>query len=374
FVTADRRVGTQMKATGEVMAIGRTFEAALLKAVRSLEIGIYGLRARNINTWSDMQIEEALRHATDERLFAVAEAFRRGWVIREVQELTDIDPWFLHKIRDLVAMEERIKADGANAGEVLRAEAKQMGFSDRTIAELWGVPEEEVREARRRSALRPAYKMVDTCAAEFDAETPYFYSTYEPGAEDEAAPQTSDVRLKTSEETGDPPYLTSDGLRLTSAKRKKALVIGSGPIRIGQGIEFDYCSVHSVWALREAGYESIIVNNNPETVSTDFDTSNRLYFEPLTAEDVLAIIEEEQPEGVIVQFGGQTAINLAQPLHEAGVRILGSSFESIDVSEDRDKFEQLLRGLGIPKPPGRAVRSIEAALEVAEEIGFPVLV
>jgi carbamoyl-phosphate synthase large subunit len=377
FVTADRRVGTQMKATGEVMAIGRTFEAALLKAVRSLEIGIYGLRARNINTWSDMQIEEALRHATDERLFAVAEAFRRGWVVREVQELTDIDPWFLHKIRDLVAMEERIKAAGGSSDRgCCLDEAKQMGFSDRTIAELWGVPEAEVREERRRAGLRPAYKMVDTCAAEFDAETPYFYSTYEPGAEDEAAakechPQMT--QMNADEKRGfHPTAISADHIQ--RGRRKKALVIGSGPIRIGQGIEFDYCSVHSVWALREAGYESIIVNNNPETVSTDFDTSDRLYFEPLTAEDVLAVIEEEQPEGVIVQFGGQTAINLAEPLHRAGVPILGTPFPYIEIAEDRDKFEQLLRDLEIPKPVGRAVKSAEAAVEVAESIGYPVLV
>jgi carbamoyl-phosphate synthase large subunit len=396
FVTADRRVGTQMKATGEVMAIGRTFEAALLKAVRSLEIGIYGLRARNINAWSDMQIEEALRHATDERLFAVAEAFRRGWIIREVQQLTDIDPWFLNKIRDLVALEERIKAVGSRPlpAELL-AEAKAMGFSDRTIAELWGRSsaggraaeqraEAEVREARRRAGLRPAYKMVDTCAAEFDAETPYFYSTYEPGAEDEAAaPQRLALGARRSalgsdKDASDPsPFSPPSAKRQApsaAAQRKKALVIGSGPIRIGQGIEFDYCSVHSVWALREAGYESIIINNNPETVSTDFDTSDRLYFEPLTAEDVLAVIDEEQPEGVIVQFGGQTAINLAEPLYRAGVPILGTPFPYIEIAEDRDKFEQLLRDLGIPKPVGRAVKSVEAAVEVAESIGYPVLV
>jgi carbamoyl-phosphate synthase large subunit len=371
FVTADRRLGTQMKATGEVMAIGRTFESALLKAVRSLEIGIYGLRARHINTWSDMQLEEALRHATDERLFAIAEAFRRSFSVREIQELTHVDPWFLHKIADLVAMEGRIKAapgSGLQApgrgidspspragspelGDLLR-EAKQIGFSDRTIGELLGTPEERIRQERAGMGLRPVYKMVDTCAAEFDAATPYFYSGYEPAGEDEA----------------------SAGSKLAVPARKKAIVLGSGPIRIGQGIEFDYCSVHSVWALREAGYEAILINSNPETVSTDFDTSDRLYFEPLTAEDVLAIVEQEQPDGVIVQFGGQTAINLAEPLYKAGVPILGTAFPFIDIAEDRDKFEKLLRDLGIPKPVGRAVKSVEAAVEVAEGIGYPVLV
>jgi carbamoyl-phosphate synthase large subunit len=390
FVTADRRLGTQMKATGEVMAIGRTFEGALMKAIRSLEIGIYGLRARHINTWSDMQLEEALRHATDERLFAIAEAFRRSWSVREIQELTHVDPWFLHKIADFVSMEERLKAgawgDGATGRrgveqpslplgpcpEGLLREAKEMGFSDRTIAELTGTTEGKVREERERIGLRPVYKMVDTCAAEFDAATPYFYSSYEPAGEDEA---TSGSALRAPRE-GESSSLapTQSPEPRAQSRRPKAVVLGSGPIRIGQGIEFDYCSVHSVWALREAGYEAILINSNPETVSTDFDTSDRLYFEPLTAEDVLAIIDEEQPDGVIVQFGGQTAINLAEPLYRAGVPILGTAFPFIDAAEDRDKFEQLLRDLGIPKPVGRAVKSVEAAVEVAEGIGYPVLV
>jgi carbamoyl-phosphate synthase large subunit len=365
FVTADRRVGTQMKSTGEVMAIGRTFEAALLKGIRSLEVGVHGLRGKNIHTWSEMELEVALRQATDERLFVVAEAFRRGWEIREVQSFTAIDPWFLHKIRGLIHLEDRFQGrkpadDPQFLADLL--EAKRNGLSDRTLAERCGVPEKEIREFRWRHGLKPVYKMVDTCAAEFEAATPYFYSAYE--SEDEAS-QGSGVGVQGSSVEHPTPE--------PSAK-PKAIVIGSGPIRIGQGIEFDYCTVHGVWALREAGYESIVINNNPETVSTDFDTSDRLYFEPLTPENVLAIIEEEQPEGVIVQFGGQTAINLAQPLHEAGIRIFGTSFEGIDIAEDRDKFEQLLREQDIPKPPGRAVRSVEAALEVAEEIGFPVVV
>jgi len=363
FVTADRTVGTQMKATGEVMSIGRTFEAALLKAIRSLEVGAYGLRAKNLPNWTEMELEVGLRQATDERLFAVAEAFRRGWEIREVRTLTNVDPWFLYKIRDLVRLEEQFEGQApSDAPEFLTRlrEAKMCGLADRTIADRGGVKEADVRELRWRHGIKPVFKMVDTCAAEFESATPYFYSAYE--SEDEAC---AGVQVFGSSGIQEEP---------TRTHRRKAIVIGSGPIRIGQGIEFDYCTVHGVWALREAGYESIVINNNPETVSTDFDTSDRLYFEPLTTENVLAIVQEEQPEGVIVQFGGQTAINLAKPLHDAGVPILGSSFDSIDIAEDRDRFERLLRELDIPKPPGRAVRSIEAALEVAEEIGFPVLV
>jgi carbamoyl-phosphate synthase large subunit len=407
FHTADRRVGTQMKATGEVMAIARTFEAGLLKAVRSLEIGAHGLRVRGIDTWSDGQIEEVLRRATDERLFVIAEAFRRGWSIQEVQQLSHVNPWFLHKIEALIALERRLKTLGSTTAssdteahsevcaELLAAlvHAKRMGLSDRTIAEAMDRSPAEVRELRRRANLRPAYKMVDTCAAEFDAETPYFYSTYEADAEDEAdevSPRRHGDTERDGKETGtrrsqsesaqvvravvESSSSPSVSPCLRGEKRRKAIVIGSGPIRIGQGIEFDYCSVHSVWALREAGYESIIINNNPETVSTDFDTADKLYFEPLTTEEVLAIIEEERPDGVIVQFGGQTAINLARPLQEAGVHLFGTSAEQIDVAEDRDRFEQLLSSLGIPKPAGRAVRSAEDAAAVAEEIGYPVLV
>jgi carbamoyl-phosphate synthase large subunit len=390
FVTADRTIGTQMKATGEVMAIGRTFESALLKAVRSLEVGAQGLRGKNLHTWTEMELEDGLRRATDERLFAIAEAFRRGWEIREVQSLTAVDPWFLHKIRDLIRLEDRFDGRAPSDDPHFLAdlrEAKRCGISDRTLAERCGVTEKQVREFRWGHGIEPVYKMVDTCAAEFEAATPYFYSTYE--TEDEARAGEGEAPAEPREGEA-PAELTAPNAQhptpnaqhptpntqhpTPNTPRPKVIVIGSGPIRIGQGIEFDYCTVHGIWALREAGYESIVINNNPETVSTDFDTSDRLYFEPLTVENVLAIIREEKSEGVIVQFGGQTAINLAQPLHEEGVRILGSSFESIDVAEDRDKFEQLLRELGIPKPAGRAVRSIEAALEVAEEIGYPVLV
>jgi len=370
FVTADRTLGSQMKATGEVMAIGRTFESALLKAVRSLEVGIQGLRAKNAHTWSDMELEVALRQATDERLFAVAEAFRRGWEIREVQSLSYIDPWFLHKIRGLVRLEDRFEGQSASGDPKFLAdvcEAKRNGISDRTIGDRCGASEAEIRELRWEHGIKPVYKMVDTCAAEFEAATPYFYSTYETEDEASAGGQGSGAG-------GQGGTVLADASAPSPAPKPKAIVIGSGPIRIGQGIEFDYCTVHGVWALREAGYESIVINNNPETVSTDFDTSDRLYFEPLTLENVLAIVAEEKPEGVIVQFGGQTAINLAQPLQEAGIKLFGTSFDSIDIAEDRDRFEQLLRELDIPKPPGRAVRTIDAALEVAAEIGFPVLV
>jgi carbamoyl-phosphate synthase large subunit len=362
FTSADRTVTTQMKATGEVMSIDRTFEAALMKAVRSLEIGQYSLRLKNPDLLSDMEIEDGLKSATDERLFIIAEAFRRGMMVDEIADLTSIDPWFLRKIKELVDLENELRASAESiraissgqlssdpeAIELLRR-AKQVRFPDPLISDLTGVSWRNLRWLSKKLNLRPTYKMVDTCAAEFEAETPYFYSCVE--KEDEATDSDAD-----------------------SVPPRKAIVIGSGPIRIGQGIEFDYCSVHCVWALREAGYQSIIVNNNPETVSTDFDTSDKLYFEPLTPEDVLNIVEEEQPDGVIVQFGGQTAINLAGPLHRAGVPIFGSSFESIELAEDRDKFERILNELKIPKPPGRAVTSVEAAVEVAEEIGYPVLV
>jgi len=345
FPSGDRTVGTQMKATGEVMAIDRTFEAAMNKALRSLEIGAYGPRLRGINLWSDTQLEEILRHPTDERIFAVFEAFRRGMSVVAVHSLSAIDPWFLHKLRNMVEMEELIAdAGGSGAPDDLLRAAKRMGFSDQYIAELLGATARDIRERRRALGINPTYKMVDTCAAEFEAATPYYYSSYE--RENETA--------------------------ITHPRR--VVVIGAGPIRIGQGIEFDYCSVHSAWALKEEGYQSIIINSNPETVSTDFDTSDKLYFEPLSEEDTLNIIREEQPEAVVVQFGGQTAINLADAFHRNGVRILGTAFEDIDVAENRDKFEHLLRRLDIPKPAGRGVTSVEAARRVAAEIGYPVLV
>ncbi|MGQ9557606.1 MAG: carbamoyl-phosphate synthase large subunit [Desulfurispora sp.] len=345
FSQADRLLGTQMKATGEVMAIDRSLEGALMKAVRSLEIGRAGLKSAELQRLNQEQLEVALRQADDRRLLVVAEALRRGMLLERIQRLTGIDAFFLRKLAHLVELEKQIEQAGlAGLDQELLYRAKQWGFADAYLAELLGCREEQVRELRSRYAIRPVYKMVDTCAAEFEAETPYFYSCYD--GEDEAIPGTG----------------------------QKVVVLGSGPIRIGQGIEFDYCCVHSVWALREMGYEAIIINNNPETVSTDFDTSDRLYFEPLLAEDVLHVLEKEQPLGVIVQFGGQTPINLAGRLQQAGVRILGSSVESIDTAEDRQRFDALLAELDIPRPPGRTVFSVDEAVQVAREIGYPVLV
>ncbi|HLS90539.1 MAG TPA: carbamoyl-phosphate synthase (glutamine-hydrolyzing) large subunit, partial [Limnochordia bacterium] len=316
FQTADRILGTQMKATGEVMAIDRTFEGALQKAVRSLEIGLSSLWVKEIAAESDEGLKRRLRQADDQRLFVVAEALRRGLGVEAVHEATQIDRWFLRKIEAIVEMERKIASKKSmpwdDEARELVAQAKQMGFSDVRLAELLGSSVQEVRRQRKAWGIEPVYKVVDTCAAELESEAPYYYSTY--GWEDERKP----------------------------SDRRKVLVLGSGPIRIGQGIEFDYCSVHSVWALKEAGVEAMIVNNNPETVSTDFDTADRLFFEPLTVEDVLNIIDKEKPEGVIVQFGGQTAVNLAGPLHQAGVKILGTPVEAIDLAEDRDKFVRFL--------------------------------
>lgn len=371
FRQADRTIGTQMKATGEVMSIDRTFEGAIMKAVRSLEIGLQQLRLKNADELTENDIKQGLVKATDERLFLIAEALRRGFRVERIAELSKVDPWFISKIKNIVDMESELKSRASEiraltSGRIatepgavdLLYRAKVMRFPDKVIAELTGALENQLRYIRRKLGMVPVYKMVDTCAAEFEAATPYFYSCYEH-----------------QDETGCLNGGQSAAFSFRSSRSpRKAIVIGSGPIRIGQGIEFDYCSVHSAWALREAGYEAIIVNNNPETVSTDFDTSDRLYFEPLTVEDVMHIIDREQPDGVILQFGGQTAINLAKPLHALGVPIFGSDFKSIDIAEDRDKFEQMLRELDIPKPAGRAVRGVEEAVQVARQIGYPVLV
>ena len=342
FVTADRTLGTQMKATGEVMAIERSFEASLLKAIRSLEIGLIHLEMPELKALSDDEIKDRVKRTDDERLFVIAEAIRRGVTIDYIYDITKMDKWFLHKLTNIVKMEEVLKNEELTPALLLKA--KKMGFADPVIGKLVGKDAFEVRAMRKENNILPAYKIVDTCAAEFEAATPYYYSTYE--KEDEVA--------------------VSD--------KKKVVVLGSGPIRIGQGVEFDYCSVHSVWALREMGYETIIINNNPETVSTDFDISDKLYFEPLTLEDVLNVIEKEQPEGVIVQFGGQTAINLAGPLAKCGVKILGSSVDSIDRAEDRERFEQLLTDCDIPRPQGHTVFDTEGALKAANNVGYPVMV
>lgn len=342
FQSANRKLGTQMKATGEVMAIGRTLEESIMKAVRSLEVGAYHLEMKEAADFSDEELKKRLVTPDDERLFLLTEAMRRGYTIETIHGLTKIDLFFLHKFANIVAMEKTIAESGVDTETLY--DAKRMGFTDRKIAELSGKAEADVRSLREQHGFIPVYKMVDTCAAEFEAATPYYYSTYE--QEDERV------------ETG----------------KKRVIVLGSGPIRIGQGIEFDYATVHAVWAIKEAGYEAVIVNNNPETVSTDFNTSDRLYFEPLYIEDVMNIIDKEKPEGVIVQFGGQTAINLADKLEARGVKILGTSLENIDAAENREKFEALLRELNLAQPMGKTVFSVEEAVKVADELGFPVLV
>jgi len=350
FTQANRKLGTQMKATGEVMAIGRTFEESIHKAVRSLEIGVHRLYLKGADELSDEVLKQRLVKADDERIFLIAEAFRRGYGLQEIQDLTHVDWWFLDKIERLIKYEDHIRQEAALTYETLY-EAKRLGFTDRAIAELRAegkasthTTEESIRFLRREHGLRPVYKMVDTCAAEFEASTPYYYSTYE----------TENEVIESSKE--------------------KIVVLGSGPIRIGQGIEFDYSTVHAVWAIQKAGYEAVIINNNPETVSTDFNTSDRLYFEPLFFEDVMNVIEQEKPVGVIVQFGGQTAINLAAPLAKAGVKILGTSLESIDEAEDRKKFEALLSRLNIAQPKGSTVTSVDEAVGTAQSLGYPVLV
>ncbi|MED3660339.1 carbamoyl-phosphate synthase large subunit [Ureibacillus terrenus] len=342
FESAKRNLGTQMKATGEVMALGRTFEEAILKAVRSLETGQFHLDLKHAEQYDDHWVEKRIRKAGDERLFFIAEAMRRGVSVEQIHEWSQIDLFFLYKLKNIIDMETVLKENKGDL-EVLR-QAKRMGFSDPKIAELWDMDAAEVYELRKANGIVPVYKMVDTCAAEFESATPYYYGTYE--EENES--------------------IVSD--------KPSVIVIGSGPIRIGQGIEFDYATVHSVWAIQEAGYEAIIINSNPETVSTDFSISDKLYFEPLTIEDVMHIIDLEKPVGVVVQFGGQTAINLADKLAAHGVKILGTSLEDIDRAESRDLFEQALKELEIPQPEGDTAVSLDEALEIAKRIGFPVLV
>ncbi|NDL66913.1 carbamoyl-phosphate synthase large subunit [Anaerotalea alkaliphila] len=342
FDYANRTLGTQMKATGEVMAIDRTFESSLLKAVISLEGKETGLRKANLEEKTREEMLDMLQIVDDQRIFTLAESLRKGISVEEIHGITRIDPWFLEKINNIVEVEHRLAAEPLS-GELLN-KAERMGFTDVEIEALSENSNEIVDTIRRAHGMYPVYKMVDTCAAEFESQTPYYYSTFE-----------------TEEEN-------------VISKREKIIVIGSGPIRIGQGIEFDYCSVHAVWAIQELGIESIIINNNPETVSTDFDISDKLYFEPLFIEDVFNVIRKEMPKGVIVQFGGQTAINLAPKLVSRGVQVLGTSVDSIDVAEDRKRFERLLRELGIPQPKGYAVTSIQEAVDAADEIGYPVLV
>lgn len=344
FETADRRLSTQMKATGEVMAIGRNFEESLQKAIRSLETGIrhLGLKKKYADALTPEEIERRIRVCDDERLFIIGDALRKGYDWEQIVEWSKIDKFFIWKIKKLIDFEQKIKENKFDKDVCL--EAKKLGFSDVNIGYLWGITNKEVFKFRKENGIMPVYKMVDTCAAEFESETPYFYGTYE--EENES--------------------VVTD--------KEKVIVLGSGPIRIGQGVEFDYATVHSVWAIKEMGYEAIIINNNPETVSTDFSISDKLYFEPLTEEDVMNIIELEKPKGVVVQFGGQTAINLADKLASHGVQILGTTLEDLDRAENRDKFEKALQDLGIPQPLGKTSTSKEEAIVIANEIGYPVLV
>ncbi|GGD18792.1 carbamoyl-phosphate synthase large subunit [Pontibacillus salipaludis] len=342
FIKGHRILGTQMKATGEVMAIGRNFEESMLKAVRSLEIGTEELYLKEITNLPQEEMIERLIKADDERLFIIGEALRRGMTTEEIVHHTKIDPFFVEKFEGIIQLEKQLE-DSPWDKDLLKI-AKEKGFSDTALARLWNVNEDEVYTYRTNESIVPVYKMVDTCAAEFESTTPYFYSSYET--------ENESVR----------------------SDREKILVLGSGPIRIGQGVEFDYATVHSVLALKEAGYEAIIMNNNPETVSTDFSISDKLYFEPLTLEDVMHVVELEKPMGVIVQFGGQTAINLADGLARRGVNILGTSLEAIDRSEDRDKFEYTLSKLGIPQPKGICATTAEEAMQASETLGFPLVV
>ncbi len=343
FRTASRRLGTQMKATGEIMAIDRNFESALLKAVASLEVEGTGLRIPYVTGLNDEKLMKKLADCDDERLFCIAEAFRRNIAdVESIFALTGIDRWFLEKIQGLIRMEQRLKTEEVTA-ELIR-EAEYRGFTDDEILDLTGIAREVLQDIRLYHDIYPVYKVVDTCAGEFEALTPYYYSSY--GGENESK----------------------------KSDREKILVVGSGPIRIGQGIEFDYCCVQGVWALKEMGYEAIIINNNPETVSTDFDTSDKLYFEPLHTDDVMNVIKQERPEGVILQFGGQTSLNLAEKLSARSIRLLGTQNKYIDLAEDREKFSQLLDILDIATPKGCAVKTREEAFEAAPRLGYPLVV
>ena len=343
FISAKRTLTTQMKATGEVMSICDNFEGALMKAIRSLEQHVDSLMSYDYSHLPQEELLEELAVVDDRRIWKIAEALRRGISYDKIHEISQIDKWFIDKLAVLVEMEARLKKEPLTR-ELLK-EAKRIEFPDQVIAQLAGKTAQEISNMRYADGITASYKMVDTCAAEFAAQTPYYYSVY--GSENEVE--------KTS-------------------GRKKVLVLGSGPIRIGQGIEFDFCSVHCTWAFSREGYETIIVNNNPETVSTDFDIADKLYFEPLTPEDVRSIVDLERPDGAVVQFGGQTAIKLTESLMKMGVPILGTSAENVDAAEDRELFDEILEKCGIPRPAGGTVFTAEEAKKVADELGYPVLV
>ena len=337
FSDASNQLGTQMKATGEVMSVGRTMEESLLKAVRSLETGVCHIYHKKFDDWTVDRMLSYIKEGTDDRLYAIAELIRRGVELALIYNSTKIDMFFLEKFKNIVEFEKVVAANPRDI-ETLR-DAKRMGFSDKFIGQLWGMSQKEMFLLRREHNIFPVYKMIDTCASEFSSYVPYFYSTYE--QENESI----------------------------VSEREKIVVLGSGPIRIGQGVEFDYSTVHAIWSIRAAGYEAIIINNNPETVSTDYTTSDKLYFEPLTVEDVMNVITLEKPKGIVVSLGGQTAINLAEPLHELGVPIIGTGVEAIRNAEDRGCFEKIMEELGIPQPEAEAVTDIEAGVRAAERIG-----
>ena len=342
FSEASNELGTQMKATGEVMSIGRTLEESILKAMRSLENGGCHLHKKKFDDWSEEDLLKYIETPTDDRYYAIAQLLRLRIDLARIYDRTKIDWLFLEKVYNIVRMERRVKAAPGD-GKVLR-EAKRMGFGDKFIGQLWGCSEADVIRKRFAEGILPVYKMIDSCSAEHDTYVPYFYSTYEQ--------ENESVR----------------------SDRKKIVVLGSGPIRIGQGVEFDYSTVHAIWAIREAGYEAIIINNNPETVSTDYTVSDKLYFEPLTVEDVMNVLQLEKPDGIIVSLGGQTAINLAGPLSEFDVPLIGTGLEAIDNAEDRKLFEQIMRRTGIRQPKAHAVTNVEDGVKAAEDIGYPVLV
>ena len=347
FITAEHTLGTQMKATGEVMAIANNFEGGLMKAIRSLEQHVDSLQSYDFTELDDHDLHKLLHRVDDRRIWVIAEALRRGYSYEEIHAITKIDEWFIDKLKILVDMEARLQSESMN--ETLLREAKRVEFPDNVIARLTGYSEDEIHAMREQWNIHAAFKMVDTCAAEFEAETPYYYSVF--GSENEAT-----------------------GAFRDPAKKKKVLVLGSGPIRIGQGIEFDFCSVHSTWQFEREGYETIIINNNPETVSTDFDIADKLYFEPLTPEDVRNVVDVEHPDGAVVQFGGQTAIKLADALEKMGVPILGTQQDDVDAAEDRERFDAILQETGCQRAAGQTVFTAEEAKAAARELGYPVLV
>lgn len=342
FSLASNKLSTQMKATGEIMSVGRTIEESLLKGIRSLEVGAYHIELKKFKNYSTRDLLEYIKDGTDDRIFAIAEIIRKNVDIDLIHDITKIDRLFLDKVKNIVDYENDIKENVQNI-EVLK-EAKKMGFSDRYIAEVWGKTELDIYNLRKENNIIPVYKMIDTCASEFESYVPYFYSSYE--EENESI----------------------------VSNNRKIVVLGAGPIRIGQGVEFDYSTVHAIKTIKESGFEAIIINNNPETVSTDYTTSDKLYFEPLTVEDVMNIIDLEQPEGVIATLGGQTAINLAESLKDRNVKLIGTDVKAIERAEDRKEFEKVMESLNLLRPKGKAVTNIEDGIVAAEEIGYPVLV